>query len=344
MSDNELELGIKAKVLKFLEITEEINDYDLFERLMKHRNQLHPDQYYDQESKNNANTKFIEANSLLTDLNSYINREKLKKSPSEIIKYEKEFALINTQQELVDKDKEIDFLNTKLKKYRKFIKQLIDQQKILSKETKNNEYKDLHELYKKGGKNKLGIGINVFFGVLYAFIINIDKVSQAMGKFIPFSTDIFNTIIFILICFSIILNMRKLIQNTFIVNKSKMIESTVLIGEFSQQITSNHFGSKISELGVYHFIKNYFTPKKRLLVFLYKVLGVNNDIVLEKYKNIFINTLLEKQLIKISSAKSLDREFYVYGSSWEERNKEKDEVKSELLNDDDIDVIINEIE
>ncbi len=343
MSGTELELGIVAKVMTFMNITEKIDEYDLYDKLMLHRNQLHPDQYLDKDAKQEANKKFIQANHLLTDLNSYVNRENLSKPAVEMIKFEKKFELMNTNQKIVEKDNKIEYLETRLRKYKKLINQLFEQQKILSREKKENEYKELRSLYKKSSRVKIGIGVNLFFGLLYSFIINIDRVSSVMEKYIPIPPDVFNTVVFLAIGISILVNIRKLVQNAYVGNKSKMIESTMLIDKFSKNINKEFRGSKISEIGVFNFIRDNFTSKSKAMVVVSKIFGLSSDIVIEKYKNIFINTLLEKQLIKISRAKSLDREFYVYGSSWDEQHQDRKEVTAELLDEGDIETMISEL-
>lgn len=342
METTDIEIGIVQKVMNFLNITESTNSVELYETLTSYRNQLHPDRCYDDESKMEATEKFVKATQLLTDLNSFINRERLAKSPTELVAIEKDYTIVNIQQKVIDKEKIIEVLESKIAKYREIIRNLLEQNKTISKERKETNYEEIRKIYKDNGKIKTGIGLKVAFVFIYSFITSIDQISKAIRDYLPFSQNVLNIIVFSCISVSIIYSIRILIKNKIIEENSLRIETTTLIAKFSTLLKSDHFGSKISEMKIFEFIKSEFTNKKKVFAFLEKIVGANNDVVVEKYKNVFINNLLEKQLIKISKAKSLDREFYVFGTSWSEQMNERKEMKTELVDDSDIDSLLEE--
>jgi len=343
--DDKVELSIIAKVKNLLKLEEDIDSMQLYQKLLHFRNLHHPDSFYDEESKKEANNIFIEATHLLENLSMFLNKEKLIKPPTDLEIYKKDYELINTQQNLIVKESEITELEKKIVKLRGIIKNLLEQNKLLSKQVKENNIDSLglKNLYKKNSQLKIGIGLNIFFAIITMVLLNIDKIADLIKKYIPFSNKIFNIIIFSIIIVSFLLNVRKLIQNNIIEKRAKRIQTTIFISEFSEFVQKdNYYGFKISEKEIFNFIKKEFSAKNKLIRSIDFLIGTNNDIVIEKYKNIFVTHLIEKQLIKISKAVKLDREFYVFGSSWtENNNSSRREINSEIINDDDVDALID---
>ena len=343
MNNSDLEIGIVQQVMNFLGINESIDNFQLYEKLLLFRNQMHPDHHYDDDSKKIAHEKFVKAGQLLTDLNSFINREKLSKPADQLVLSSKDFQIINTQQSVINREKEIEILNQKISKLRKIVKDLLAQNKNLAKDKKEANYDELKNLYRSNGKIKVGIGLKLAFALVYSFVTTIDQVAIAMQKFIPLSPNLVNNIIFFLILLSIFHNIWNLVRNAIVEKNAERIETTILISKFSQILEENHNGSKISEIKIYDFMKKEFTSEKKFRLFWEKLFAVNDDVIIEKYKNIFINSLLEKQLIRISKARGLDREFYVFGTSWSERMNDRTEITKELIDDDDIDSLFDDI-
>ena len=341
---DKIELSTISKVKNLLKIEEDIDSIQLYQKLLSFRNSHHPDRFYDEESKKEANNIFIEATQLLKNLNLFLNQEKLLKSPTDLEIYMKDYELINTQQNLIAKESEITEIEKKIMILRGVIKNLLKQNRLLSKQAKENNFDllGLKDLYKKNSKLKIGIGLNIFFAVTSIILLNIDRNVALIIKYIPFSNTFFNIIIFSIIVISFLLNIRKLIQNNIIEQRSKQIQTAIFISEFSKFMQKdNHFGIKINEKEIYNFIKDRFSAKNKLINGIASFIDANNDIIIEKYKNIFITHLIEKQLIKISKAVNLDREFYVFGSSWmENSNSSGREINSEIIDDSDIDALI----
>lgn len=341
MSENEIELNIVDKVKKILNLSGDIEGVELSKKLYKYRLSLHPDKFTDEESQKVAKEKFIECTNLITQLNSFINSEKIKKKPKEITVWEKDYEIINTQQKVIQSENYIDILNNKITKYRKVIKQLLEQNRLLTKEVKEDDYKSLISSYKKNSTIKIGIGLKVFFGLSYSIIINIDELTAAMFKYIPIPETILNVAIFIIILISILLNLRELIRNKIIKERARSIQTTSFISDFSISIKEDHYGSKVSEIQIYKIVERAFIPKNKFSKFINKILSTNTSVIIEAYKNIFVNFLIEKQLIKVSKAKKLDREFYVYGTSWNERHYSSEEKNVEIIDDTDIDSYVD---
>ena len=342
---DKIELSIISKVKNLLRLEEDIDSIELYKKLSAFRKHHHPDLCYDEESKKEANNVFIEATQLLENLSLFLNKEKLSKPITDLEIYKKDYELINIQQNLITKESEVTELEKKMMKLRSVIRSLLEQNRLLSKQVKENNFDSLglKNLYEKNGKLKIGIGLNIFFAITSMILLNINKIVDLIIKYIPFSNAIFNIIIFSIIVISFLLNIRKLIQNNIIEQRAKRIQTTIFISEFSEFLQKdNHFGIKISEREISIFIKKKFLSKNKLIKCIDNLIGIDNDTIIEKYKNIFITHLIEKQLIKISKAVNLDREFYVFGSSWRETNNSSGhEINSEIIDDDDIDALID---
>jgi hypothetical protein len=346
--DNEIELSTIGKAKSLLHIENDIDKIDLYHQLLAFRNKNHPDQYYDEETKKEANELFIKANDLLRNITILINREKLEKTPAEISIYNKDYEIVNIQQNIIDNEMIIEENNKKIMAYRKIKKNILEQNKLLSNQLKENNQNilGLKNIYKNNRELKIGLGIKLFFTLLLYILLNIDRIAEILTKYFPFSNTLLNIIIFSFMFFSIIVNIRKLLQNTIVETRAREIETVTFTIKFSEFIKKEeHFGIKINEKQIIDFIKNQFNKKNKFGNFIDSLLKTNNEIIFEKYKNIFIYYLIEKQLINISKAKELNREFYVFGTSWGEKYYDNSkEINSEIITDEDIDTILDTFE
>lgn len=344
MENASVEKSIIEKVKEFIGISEFSNLTDLYKQLESCRSRYHPDHFVDEESKKQAEEKFKIGTQLITDLNSYINHMKVQNTDKEIMVIsENDFQLMNTQQKVIERENKIYNLEEEIKKYRQIIKELIIQNKNLSKTNKDYNYEEIEKLYKNNGKLKVNMGLQILFSFIYSVIVNLDIISQKIIKYIPFNQNILNVIILATFTVSFIYSLRQLIKNKIIEKNSQKIETTSFIMKFTSEkkLDDINLGHKVTDSEIFEFIKRQFCSSKKIFRIVDKIIGAKEDIIIEQYKNIFIYNLLEKQLIQVSKAKSLDREFYIYGTSWLERRQHDEEIKTNIVNDSDIDNLLN---
>ena len=88
-----IQVSILEKIKSELNITEEINEFGLYEILYKTRNLSHPD-LVEEELKVKTTEKFKRLTELLTEMKIYLDNLKLKTSSQDLIIYEKNFDSI----------------------------------------------------------------------------------------------------------------------------------------------------------------------------------------------------------------------------------------------------------
>ena len=123
-----------------------------------------------------------------------------------------------------------------------------------------------------------------------------------------------NTIIFSVFILVIILYLRKWGEEKYIQKVSKKICTPIIIQKFhhylSEKDSKDKFKDKFNEYDISVFLSKELIPKNRLCKFLTtRILNIYDDITVDSLKDIFVYNLLNKQLIGISGADGLDRNF-----------------------------------
>ena len=79
--NKQLQVSIVQRVRQFLGVNEECSASELYSNLREYRNQMHPDRFTDDASKEHAETKFKESQKLLPELFRFVQDEALHRTP-----------------------------------------------------------------------------------------------------------------------------------------------------------------------------------------------------------------------------------------------------------------------
>ena len=93
---------------------------------------------------------------------------------------------------------------------------------------------------------------------------------------------------------------------------AQLIITPPMIQFFLTHLKTENKTDNIAENNVYNFILRIEYPKNKFVrQFLNKLFGIQTHNVINRLKDIFIYNLLSKQLIEISGANNLDRNFRI---------------------------------
>lgn len=308
----ELDKNTVDKTKALLGISEEIPINELYDKLYNYRNSQHPDKFQDSDAKTKAEQNFKEANSLLELLKKELELQLVSKNPSEILSYQKIYEDIILKQNIVDLQKEIKELKFKIEE--KSSENLDLKKELMAlRIEKLNEKKD--ELIQHYAPSKSGIFSNgiIFILVLITTILTkVEEIAVFISKYSPIPEYIFNYLLFSILIFIPLRFGYKYLKQEIISNIAQLIITPPMIQLFLQQLKNNEKVDNFSEINIYHFIERMRYPGNPIIRFLYVyAFGVNSHIIVNSLKDIFIYHLLSKQLIEISRADRLDRNFRI---------------------------------
>jgi len=283
----------------------------LYDLLYSYRNTVHPDNYNDDTLKNEAEEKFKEISKLLDQLSNFIEIERLRKNPSEIIPYQKDYENVRSKQDILLKEQEIEKLklDIRLLKYRN--RDLRKELKALGIEKLDEKTDELIALYKPTNKNLISLGISAFLFLISGILTNIENIAIQIAKYSPVSKEKINMVIFIIFVIILIVYLKKYFEEMYIQKISKKIRVPKFIKKFFDCLINNNISNEFSESDVYDFLSKELTPQKMMIKLLTRIFAIYNDITIDVLKDLFIFNLLNKQLIEVSSAENLDRKFRI---------------------------------
>lgn len=302
----ELELGIIDRVKSILQIDSENSPLDLLILLRKHRNNFHPDLYTDHDAKSSAEAKFVEIGNMITELDSFIQRERVTKSPQELALFQPLYDNASLQSKI----DELSAENERLKSMNEYLNS-----KMNEKETENNKKQreemeekqsELISIYKPTNNKIFSISFILIISGIIPILTKIEAIANIITKYAPFSTSQINTFMFIIFIAVIIISLARYIEYTKIKSRMAEIISPSYIKSFMRFID----GKKIfSESSVYSFIygRNNVLKKisSRVGFKSIKPETINN------LKDVFIYNLVSKQLVSIACADNLDMYFKI---------------------------------
>lgn len=307
-----LDKSIIQRVKDELDISDDLSSTELYDLLHKYRSSQHPDNFIDSDKQKEAEEKFKSLSSLLQELASFIEKEKLQKKPSEIIPYEKDFELVKTKQTNVRLEEEIENLKLTIRVNEYKIKELKKELVKLRSDKLDEKTKNLIELYKPSKKNLFALGITFFLTFIIGVLSRIDEIATLMSKYSPLDKTIFNYIVFIILVLIPIKYLKMIYEESRIQKLAKKIKTPLFIHKFSEFLEEKNDKDKFVEMDVFNFLHAQFFPKNVFRRFFFtKVFNLYNEITIDSMKDIFIYNLFNKQLIEISSAENLSRSFSI---------------------------------
>lgn len=310
---NKLDKNAIEKAKEILEIsTNDISTAELYDKLFEYRTSQHPDKYQTDDAKKIAEENFKEAGNLLEILKKDIELQLVKSKPSEIVPFQEIYNNIQLKQNTVDLQNEIQSLKTKLELQKYENNDLKKELKSLRNEKLNKKQDELKEQYTPSKKGFLSNGIIFILTFIAVIFTKIEDVANILTKYSPIPDNIFNYILFGILTF-IPLRFLYLYLKQYCINKIvQLIITPPVIQQFIDYLKNEDKKENFAEINVYNFIMNIQYPKNKSIRFFSKLLfGIQSHNVLNQLKDIFIYNLLSKQLIEISNANNLDRNFKI---------------------------------
>jgi hypothetical protein len=304
---SELEKNIIDRVKEILKVDNN-SPLELLQLLRKYRNNLHPDHFTDETAKKEAELKFVEYTNLVKELDSFIQREKINKSPMELALYEPLYDNSSLQSQLDCVTEENEKLKDENEAYKNKIREL--EEELMQKEAENL-YKEQEKLIKFYRPRKLHVfsaSLLIMLTGIIPLLTKVESISQKIVEYAPFSISLINNITFCLFIFIIMLSLINWFQYYLIKIKINEIKTPVFINKFLESLEEN---DSFTENHVYTFIYGKIFFIKRYLHFIGIKYYIAETIL--QLKDVFIHNLFDKQLIEISYADNLDRRFKIKG-------------------------------
>lgn len=312
----EITTSIIQKVKDELKITDELSSTELYDLLHKHRTNNHPDKFPNEEVKKEAEEKFKVVNSLLKELEIFIQKEALNKKPSELVIYQ-DYEIVKLKQANVILENQIASLNSTIESNERQIKNLTNAINKVRSTAVEEKTADLINLYKPSRQNLFSLGIGFFLTFIIGIITRIDEVAILIKKYSPLEPKIFNSIVFTLLVFIPLLYIKMIYEQSKVEYAAKRIKTPLLVNRFVEYLENAGTSDSFTEMQVYDFLYKELIPKNFLARYFFsKIIHIYSETTIDSLKDIFIYNLLNRQLINISIADKLDRKFKIVKSSY----------------------------
>lgn len=307
--------NLKEEIASLLGVGESFSLIELYDKLKEYRNEHHPDKYNDDEAKLEAESKFKNANNLLNQVRKQIEKNKLSSTSTELTLYKPIFDNFASDQELENAKKKIDELEDEVVAKKNKIESLEKELELRSSKNLSDEISELENMYMPSKRRVLTTGIAFFLTSLIIILSKVEDISNIIMNYSPVSETTFNISTFAILLLIILISIKRYTEQILIKKRASEIISPSFVKKFMNKINNedinkhSYRSKKFLESHVFEFIlgnenkfKN-FLSNCGLRYFQYGTI--------DQLKNIFIENLLNKKLVKISHAKDLDRVFII---------------------------------
>ncbi len=308
--DYQIDKTVIQKVKDVLQFKGEISSLQLLKLLKDYRNKLHPDKFSEDKAKENATEKFKELGELVEELSIFIESEKLQSSAKDLALLEPLYDNVTLQSQLEEAQNKNEDLEKKIKSLKS---QISDLDLELNKKQEfelEKENKALKKSYKPSKQSLASLGALFLLSSTFAIMSKIEQVSVILLKYSPLSEKVLNTAVFCLFVLMLILVLKQYIESKLISLKVSEVCSPKFSKEFWVYLQEKEEGdddekTDFTEEDVFSFISGRNSKFKSLLGYIgIKIFQIET---IERLKNFFINTLLNKQLIRISYAQGFTK-------------------------------------
>lgn len=310
---NKLEKTTIDKAKEMLGIdTDNIKKDELYDQLYEYRISQHPDKYQNEDAKKAAEENFKEAGILLNTLKKDIELQLVKSKPSEIVPFQKIYDNIQLKQNTVDLENEIQDLKTRLRGLGIENNDLKKELKSVRIEKLSEKQDELKQQYAPSKKGIFSNGIIFILTFITAIFTKIEEIANFLSKYSPIPDKLFNYILFGILIFIPVRFFYMYLKQNCVNTIAQLIITPPMIQLFLTHLKNEKKIDDFAENNVYNFILRVQYPKNRFVrIFINKLFGIQSHNVLNRLKDIFIYNLLSKQLIEISRADNLDRNFRI---------------------------------
>ena len=327
MSKKSLDQNIIQQIKSLLSLSEDLPHSELYNQLYTYRNSQHPDKFQNEEAQKTAEDNFKKAGELLNKLKGVLEKELTERKPSEVVAIRESIELINVKNDNVNYQEQIQDLKTNLELREYMIKKLKRELKFLRNRKVENKSKELIYQYKPTKQKQITLGAIFIFTMIMSFLTKVEEIALFISKYSPFDEKYINLVIFVLLLFVPIRFIWVYLKQSAIVEISRKIITAPIIKGFKESIQN---GDTFTETQVHEYIEEVVVPKSSLFrFFTIRILKIHTTVTVDSLKDIFIYNLLSKQLIEISRANRLERNFSIikpYSWVFDDDDDEDDDV------------------
>lgn len=307
----ELANSIIQTVKDELQITDELSAAELYNILYDYRNSQHPDKFIADERKKEAEEKFKRLHTLLQELANFIEKQKQQSKPSEIIPFQKDYEIVKSKQQSINNEEIIKNLqqinNANEREIKRLKKVILELQGNKADEKTNNLIKH----YKPSKKSILSQGIIFLLTLIIGTLTKVEEIASILKKYFPFDTSNINYITFSILVFIPLKILKSYLEERQIEKFANLVRTQIFIKKFLNYLIINNSKNTFTEINVFDFLTSELAPKNAIMKLIKRIFNTYNDTTIDSLKDIFIFNLLNKQLITISNAEHLDRNFKI---------------------------------
>ena len=140
----------------------------------------------------------------------------------------------------------------------------------------------------------------------------IENVAKFIFSYSPIPENIIKFIIFSILIFIPLRILYQYLKHNFIEKIAQLIVTPPILKLFINNLESIEKKVEFNELDVYNFISKINYPENKILRIFFETFFLSKShTVLNSLKDLFIYNMLSKQLIEISRADKLDRNFKI---------------------------------
>jgi hypothetical protein len=311
--EKELQKNLAERVKDFLQIDEEHSLFELANLLRQFRNGTHPDKFQNNELKDKAEVRFKDAQSLLTEIEKQLEIEQFNRKPTELVLYKPLYDMLQLQSDLDKVRNELEDTKNEL---------LAEREKNISLEKELQKKKDdsliaeiqhLQSVYKPSTRKYASLGLAVILTGALGMMVKMENVANILQKYSPFGQQYISTGLFVFLLLFLALMFRKLWESEYIKRKSEEVCSPKCASDFMACLKTKRTSDapilEFSEVEVFDFISGGWQRLKSVVSFF----GFNifRRETVNRLKDIFIHTSLNKKLIDFSRAEDMQRYFTI---------------------------------
>ncbi len=308
----EIELSPLQKARDYVGSGDSIGAVELLGVLRDTRNQKHPDRFQDPAAKIKAEEEFKKIQELITNLDQFVQAQEAQLKPTEIALYKSSFQLAASER----KAERLETERQELEQDNKYLKEKIgDLEEQLAEKAKTeleSEHEKLRDLYRPKGKDFIKTGLLLVLALIIPVFAKVEEVSTWIARYSPFPSTYISKTVFIVFLIIVILALKKLFEAQFFGDRSE----AVLAPSFARSFITYVEAVRPEEKNMYFTESEAFRFIEQQPAFLWRILGRigfrgTSAQANTRLTSFFIDMLLEKKLVRISSASHLDRRFSV---------------------------------
>ena len=309
-----IDKSIIQKVKEVLQIEEELSSIQLLKLLKDYRKKIHPDKFVEDNARKVATEKFKALGNTIDELNRFIENDKLHRSAKDLALFEPLYDNVSLQSQLDEATENIKKLENQIDNLNGQNDELNEALSKKQNDELENKHLELQQLYKPSKQRLASLGILFLLSSTFTVMTKFEEVSSVLKKYSPLPESLLNKMIFGLFIFMLLLVVKQHMENKLLSQKVSKVCSPKFSKEFWSYLGyikdwEDDKTKDFSEEDVFSFIYGKRTRIKNALGHLgFKLFQVET---IDRLKNFFINSLLNKHLIKISLAKDLDRTFTI---------------------------------